>query len=79
MLEREDGKRERSKVFQGSQKHFTCYYREEGCITFAFLQTLFPDIVASSVRFLPEGTYERNGAIKHITFKKVCGPVLNVV
>jgi hypothetical protein len=28
---------------------------------------------------LPEGTYERNGAIKHSTFKKVCGPVLNVV
>lgn len=27
---------------------------------------------------LPEGTYERNGAIKHSTFKKVCAPVLNL-
>jgi hypothetical protein len=28
---------------------------------------------------LPEATYDRNGAIKHSTFKKVCGPVLNAV
>jgi len=61
MLERGrgGGKRERSKVFQGSQKYFTCYFGGGGYYI-CFTTNPFPRHRRFVCVVLPEGTYERN-------------------